>query len=118
MVKLPLTGPWQFRQAGTETWLSATVPGAVHTDLMAAGRIPDPFFGENELQVKWVADQDWEYRREFDTNAGLLAEERIYLVCDGLDTPGRGLTQWAVPRPDKQHVSPLPLGGEKAAPGR
>jgi beta-mannosidase len=86
MLKQSLTGPWQFRQASTETWLPATVPGAVHTDLMAAGCIPDPFAGENELQVKWVADQDWEYWREFDADAGLLAEERIYLVCDGLDS--------------------------------
>ena len=86
MVKLTLTGAWQFRQAGTEPWLPANVPGAVHTDLIAAGRIPDPFTGENELQVKWVADQDWEYRREFDVDASLLAEERVTLVCDGLDT--------------------------------
>jgi beta-mannosidase len=47
MLKQTLTGPWQFRQAGSEDWLPAIVPGAVHTDLMAAGRIPDPFVGEN-----------------------------------------------------------------------
>jgi beta-mannosidase len=86
MLKQTMTGPWQFRQAGTDAWLPATVPGAVHTDLMAAGRIPDPFTGENELQVKWVAEQNWDYRREFDADTDLLAEERIYLVCDGLDT--------------------------------
>ena len=86
MLKQTLTGPWQLRQAGTETWIPATVPGAVHTDLLAAGRIPDPFIGENELQVKWVAGQDWEYRKEFDADSGLLAEEHVYLVCDGLDT--------------------------------
>ncbi len=86
MVKQTLIGAWQFRQAGAGTWLPASVPGAVHTDLMAAGRIPDPFVGENELQVKWVADQNWEYRREFEASAALLAEERVFLVCDGLDT--------------------------------
>jgi len=86
MVKQTLIGNWQFRQAGARTWLPASVPGTVHTDLMAAGRIPDPFVGENELQVKWVADQNWEYRREFDAGAGLLAEDRVYLVCEGLDT--------------------------------
>ena len=45
MLKQTLTGPWQFRQAGTETWLPASVPGAVHTDLMAAGRIPRSISG-------------------------------------------------------------------------
>jgi len=86
MVKQTLTGTWRFRQTSTETWLPAIVPGDVHTDLMAAGRIPDPFIGKNELQVKWVAGQDWEYQREFDVEAGLLAEERVTLVCNGLDT--------------------------------
>ena len=36
-----LAGKWQFRQAGTDEWLPATVPGGVHTDLLALGRIPD-----------------------------------------------------------------------------
>ncbi|HEX7411187.1 MAG TPA: hypothetical protein VF298_03510, partial [Bacteroidales bacterium] len=25
---------WEFRQTGTTTWLPATVPGTVHTDLL------------------------------------------------------------------------------------
>ncbi len=43
-----LAGQWQFRQAGTDEWLPATVPGGVHTDLLALGTIPDPFVGDNE----------------------------------------------------------------------
>ena len=58
-----LTGAWQFRQAGTDEWLPATVPGGVHTDLLALGRIPDPFVGDNERRVAWVAKADWAYRR-------------------------------------------------------
>jgi len=81
-----LTGEWQFRQTDSEEWLPARVPGGVHTDLMAAGRIPDPFVADNEKQVMWVAEEDWEYRRTFTIEAGLLAEERVFLVCDGLDT--------------------------------
>ena len=82
-----LTGRWQFRQAGSEEeWLPAQVPGGVHTDLMAAGRIPDPFVGDNELRVQWVAESDWEYRVSFDGDADLLAAEQAFLVCDGLDT--------------------------------
>jgi len=82
-----LTGKWQFRQAGSnEEWLSAQVPGGVHTDLMAAGRIPDPFVSDNELRVQWVAESDWEYRINFDGAAELLVAEQVFLVCDGLDT--------------------------------
>jgi len=81
-----LTGAWQFRQAGTEEWLAAAVPGGAHTDLLALGRIPDPFVGDNERRVRWVAEADWEYRRSFTAAPELLGEERLWLVCDGLDT--------------------------------
>ena len=33
-------------------WRPATVPGTVQTDLLAAGRIPDPFAGTNEAQLQ------------------------------------------------------------------
>ncbi|WP_423828569.1 glycosyl hydrolase 2 galactose-binding domain-containing protein, partial [Staphylococcus aureus] len=34
---------WQFRRAGEGAWHRATVPGCVHTDLLANGLIEDPF---------------------------------------------------------------------------
>jgi beta-mannosidase len=81
-----LTGAWQFRQAGTEEWLSASVPGGVHTDLLVLGRIPDPFVADNEKRVQWVAESDWEYRYRFTCAPELMAANQIFLVCDGLDT--------------------------------
>jgi len=81
-----LEGIWRFRQAGTVPWLAANVPGGVHTDLLALGRIPDPFFGDNELKVQWVGESDWEYRKTFRAYPKLLAESNIFLVCGGLDT--------------------------------
>jgi beta-mannosidase len=58
----------------------------VHTDLLALGRIPDPFVGDNEKHVAWVAEADWEYRYQFDAVPELLNQPQIWLVCDGLDT--------------------------------
>jgi len=81
-----LAGSWQFRQAGTQEWLPASVPGGVHTDLLVMGRIPDPFAGDNEKRVQWVAEADWEYRCQFDSAQELLRQSHIWLVCDGLDT--------------------------------
>jgi beta-mannosidase len=81
-----LTGQWQFRQAGSNEWLAGQAPGSVQTDLLALGRIPDPFVGDNEKRVQWVAETDWEYCRTFIADPGLLAAERVLLVCDGLDT--------------------------------
>jgi beta-mannosidase len=86
MFKQTLSGTWQFRQFGEKDWLPASVPGGVHTDLLALGRIPDPFVADNEKHVQWVAEKDWEYQRVFRTDKALAGEERKILVCDGLDT--------------------------------
>ena len=86
MFKQTLSGTWKFRQLGNREWLAANVPGGVHTDLLALGRIPDPFVADNEKRVQWVAESDWEYRRIFSPDKALAGEERKLLVCDGLDT--------------------------------
>ncbi|WP_328584120.1 glycoside hydrolase family 2 protein [Streptomyces sp. NBC_00370] len=79
---VPHTEGWTLRHEGEA--LPAQVPGCVHTDLLAAGRIPDPFIGRNELDVDWVGRTDWEY--ETTLGARDTAHERTDLVFEGLDT--------------------------------
>ncbi|HEX6035576.1 MAG TPA: glycoside hydrolase family 2 protein, partial [Anaerolineales bacterium] len=88
MISHSLSGAWQMRdrEAQSSHWLPATIPGGTYIDLLAAGKIPDPFFGENEKDVQWVADRDWEYCQEFIVPPELLEEDRVDLVCAGLDT--------------------------------
>jgi len=64
-------------------WLSARVPGSAHSALLAAGRIPDPFFGMNEAEVRWVGERGWLWRLAFDVEQLAAHEE---LVFEGLDT--------------------------------
>ncbi|CAL9406468.1 glycoside hydrolase family 2 protein [Streptomyces sp. enrichment culture] len=81
----PLTDGWILRHPdGTGDALPASVPGCVHTDLLAAGLIPDPFLGRNEAEVAWVGRRDWTYETEL--RAGPGAYEQTDLVFDGLDT--------------------------------
>ena len=77
---------WQFKQARGTNWFPATVPGVVHTDLMANGIIEDPFFQLNERGVQWVDKEDWEYVTTFEADKELLNKECIDLVLEGLDT--------------------------------
>jgi beta-mannosidase len=81
-----LDGAWEFRKAGEAVWRSATVPGCNFTDLLAHGLIPDPFVADNETKVQWVAESDWEYRRNFEADTALLGQDQVFLECDGLDT--------------------------------
>jgi beta-mannosidase len=69
----------------------ADVPGCVHTDLMAAGVIPDPYLDGNEAALRWMYDIDWRYatmldRGELPAIAPASAGERVDLVFDGIDT--------------------------------
>ncbi|MBN2205910.1 MAG: glycoside hydrolase family 2 protein [Candidatus Aminicenantes bacterium] len=87
--RISLDGAWEFKNVKESVWRPAVVPGCVHTDLLAAGLIPDPFVGDNELRVQWVDKEDWEYRKAFDAPPALLARERVELVAEGLDTYAR-----------------------------
>ncbi|MDP2956562.1 MAG: glycoside hydrolase family 2 protein [Longimicrobiales bacterium] len=86
VLTLSLDGEWSFRGTSDVDWVPATVPGTVHTDLLAAGHIPDPFSGDREAELSWIEEQGWTYRRDFDVDPGLLREERLDLVFEGLDT--------------------------------
>ncbi len=78
---------WQFRDTTKNSpWLQAAVPGCVHTDLLRAQKIPDPFWGTNEAGLQWIEEHDWEYRTSFIVPPELFDEEQIDLVADGLDT--------------------------------
>ena len=71
----------------TSTWIHVAVPGDVHQALVAAGRIPDPFWDRNELECAWVEEREWWYRTRFLVEQGSLGpQERLLLVFHGLDT--------------------------------
>src|SRR5437879_5598681 len=97
MNTIELGGGWKFRainKYGTlppkfrriTRWMKATVPGTVHTDLLANRKIPDPFYRLNESAVQWIESQQWLYRRDFVVPMDVLAAREIELVCEGLDT--------------------------------
>ena len=84
--KVSLHSGWKFSEAGKDAWRPATVPGCVHTDLLANGLIEDPFYGENEKKLQWIGKTEWEYQTTFDAPAHLLARRHVELVFQGLDT--------------------------------
>lgn len=86
MQRVNLAGVWQLSQQGCDDIIEAHVPGDTHTALLEAGKIPDPYWGENELAVQWVGRQDWVYSRTFTVSEEFLAESSIFLNCDRLDT--------------------------------
>lgn len=108
MGRLDLTGAWEVRcptpGAPREwaLWLPASVPGTIHTDLLAAELIPDPFHADNELLVQRVHEVDWLYRRFFEWKR---SSGRVQLVCEGLDTVAEiRLNGWLVGQAEDQFL--------------
>lgn len=81
-----LGGAWRMREADSQTWHSAHVPGSVYADLMADGTMPDPFGRENELDAFERMKKDYVYQRAFTVTEAQLAHAHVELVCEGLDT--------------------------------
>ncbi|MCA2217270.1 glycoside hydrolase family 2 protein [Jidongwangia harbinensis] len=79
---VPLHDGWTV-SGGDVHELPATVPGCVHTDLLAAGLIEDPYLNENESKVAWIGRTGWVYETTFDH---VESGDRTDLFCAGLDT--------------------------------
>lgn len=84
--QMNLGGAWRMREADSETWHSAHVPGSVYADLMADGTMPNPFWRENELDAFERMKKDYVYQRTFTVTEAQLAHAHVELVCEGLDT--------------------------------
>lgn len=76
-----LGGVWQLCDAGGEYQLDMTLPGDGISALHAAGAIPDPYWGRNEYDLRWICGRDWVARRSF-----TVARSDLVLVVSMLDT--------------------------------
>jgi beta-mannosidase len=78
---LDLAGCWTLSDEGGAHVVLFDLPGDGVSALAKAGLIPDPYWGRNEYDCRWVSERDWVARRSF-THDGSAAE----LVVEGLDT--------------------------------
>ncbi len=78
---LDLAGIWTLCEQGSDVGVDMVVPGDGVTALQAAGQLPDPYWGRNEYDCRWVADRDWVLKRTV-----TLDDPNVELVIEGLDT--------------------------------
>ena len=65
MIKLQLHENWQLCNIRQLDWIPAQIPGDIYAALLKTGKMPDPFFGDNEYQAKALMEEDYEYRTVF-----------------------------------------------------
>jgi beta-mannosidase len=83
---IQLTENWQMRQADTEKWIPAVVPGCVHSDLLRNKLILEPYFRTNEKGLQWIDKKNWEYKSVFDVSENQINKSNLELIFKGLDT--------------------------------
>lgn len=91
MISSPLKNGWTVQAVSgpvpdtIPATVPAEVPGTVHTDLLRAGLINDPYLDDNETKLRWMHDVDWRYQTTL-TLPAAAPRERVDLVLDGVDT--------------------------------
>jgi beta-mannosidase len=67
-------------------WMTAKVPGDVHSALLERGIIDNPYFGHNDQKSRWIEQKEWWYRTQFEYVKDENGSERYELTFEGLDT--------------------------------
>lgn len=81
-----LNKDWQFRFDSSETWMPASVPGSVITDIFKNGIIPDPYASENESLIRKLENHGFVYRLNFNIDPVTLNHDSISVIFHGIDT--------------------------------
>jgi beta-mannosidase len=83
--ELSLAGEYRLSSPTYRTKATITLPGDVHTALLKAKEIPDPYFGANEQAVMWVNKTAWAMERTFTATAADI-DGYLTLTLESVDT--------------------------------
>ena len=84
--KFSLDGQWVISNSEKSVEINAQVPGTVFEALIENNKIEEPFYGENEHEMKWVFESNWIYEKKFSLDPEFLEHKTILLRFKGLDT--------------------------------
>jgi beta-mannosidase len=86
LLRLDLTN-WNFSIPSkyNDTLYPAKIPSNIHIDLLENKLINDPYYRNNQNEVKWIHDVVVSYETKFKL-PGTWGDKMIELVFEGLDT--------------------------------
>ncbi|XP_075550187.1 beta-mannosidase-like [Dermacentor variabilis] len=84
--RFSLNGRWTVSSSNGSITVPSTVPGGIYTDLMMAGIISEPYYGDNDLDYEWVGQENWTFYRNFEVPMQIFGYHAITLVAHGIDT--------------------------------
>ncbi len=78
---MKLSGEWSLTDVNGDYTCSFALPGDGINALFSAGLIPDPYWGKNEYELRWICERDWVARRKF-----TLTDKNVDLILSEIDT--------------------------------
>ena len=78
---MDIGGTWHLSDETGTYSCDMTLPGDGVSALLAAGLIPDPYWGRNEYDLRWICERDWRLTRVVS-----LDDPDVVLEISGLDT--------------------------------
>ena len=90
-----LDGDWELAEARSEfsptagdtigsEWLTVSIPNSIPYALYKAGKTENPWWGDNNSKMQWIAQKDWYLRRRLGIPED-WRNRRIRLTFDGVD---------------------------------
>ncbi len=89
MERIDLSGTWILHVDSPVLGKAAvpcSIPGDSHSALLAAGLIPDPYYGQQELEVQFLNQEDLVLERDFSVTTEQLRLGAPYLYFESIDT--------------------------------
>ena len=83
---LTIKDNWKLSKLGSNERMKVDMPATVQSVLFSEGIINDPFSEQEEKNIEWIENEDWQYSTWFKTSDAWFAYDKIELVCKGLDT--------------------------------
>jgi beta-mannosidase len=85
-VVVPLTGNDWVISNNQSLSAQGQVPGTIHTILLAANLIPDPYLGYNDVNLRYLIYSSWTFRKNFALTDDFLSLTQFTLHFDQIDT--------------------------------
>ncbi len=81
-----LNDSWNVTTDTLNINMEVDVPSVIIADMYENGLIPHPYQSNIETQLHWIPQREWVYTMNFDAEDGIMNEDVVELVFEGLDT--------------------------------
>ncbi len=81
-----LNGEWMVSSSWLDEKIPINIPDSVYGALMDAGKLADPYYGENQYKTTELSNKEYVFEKSFEMDAELSECKKIYLRFHGVDT--------------------------------